>query len=289
MTRLAEIRNWYAEELQFIMNIDSQEVVKAFATVPREKFLGPGPWEIRSPYVGGKYWKTEDANPARLYHNVLVAIDSERHLNNGMPSLWAYLFDKLEVVKGERIVHIGTGTGYYTAILAELTGENGAVIGIEVDPDLANRSRSNVQDCTNVSVVCANGGEYDFGKSDIVIVNAGVTHPVRNWVESLNEGGRLLIPLTGSSGSGGFLKVAREDNKFTAKFLSSVGIIHCVGSRDEGAAQELDSAFEIGYGIVANTVKSLRYDEHPQVDGCWWHRQEFCLSTESAGSETNSE
>ncbi len=92
-----------------------------------------------------------------------------------------------------------------------------------------------------------------------------------------------------SSGSGGILKVTREDDGFTAKFLSAVGFIHCVGLRDEGAAQELDAAFEIGYAAVADTVKSLRYDEHPQADSCWLHRADFCLSTESVGSETTPE
>jgi protein-L-isoaspartate(D-aspartate) O-methyltransferase len=43
------VRQWFAEELRFVSNVRSPAVVKAFATVPRERFVGPGPWRVRSP------------------------------------------------------------------------------------------------------------------------------------------------------------------------------------------------------------------------------------------------
>lgn len=279
MSDLAEVRSWYAEELRSVAAIKSRNVVEAFATVPRERFLGPGPWELRSPYGSKDYWRTEDANAARLYHNVLVAIDSERHLNNGLPSLWAFLFDNVGVKEGERVVHIGAGTGYYSAILAELVGKNGTVVCIEIDSELARRADSNLSGYKNVAAVCADGSAYDFGQTDIIVVSAGATHPLRTWVEKLNGGGRLLVPLTGSSGNGGFLKITREDKVLAANFVSPVGFIPCAGARDEGTAQQLDAAFEIGYAKVAGTVRSLRYDDHPRLGSCWLHRPDFCLST----------
>jgi protein-L-isoaspartate(D-aspartate) O-methyltransferase len=60
-------------------------------------------------------------------HDVLVAIDETRRLNNGQPSLWARLYDQLNLAPGEHAVHIGGGAGYYTAILAEIIDGRGKV------------------------------------------------------------------------------------------------------------------------------------------------------------------
>jgi len=76
------------------------------------------------------------AIPRHLYHDVLIAIDEER-LNNGQPTLWARMYDSLGPSNGAHVVHVGTGTGYYSAILAEIVGRSGRVTAIEIDPALA--------------------------------------------------------------------------------------------------------------------------------------------------------
>jgi protein-L-isoaspartate(D-aspartate) O-methyltransferase len=134
---IEEARQWYAEELRFTAKVSSRAVIDAFATVPRERFLGPGPWRILSPMAMSQYWTTEDADPRHLYHDVLVAIDEGQRLNNGQPSLWARIYDRLGLSHGAHIVHVGAGTGYYTAILAQIVGRTGWVTAIEVDPALA--------------------------------------------------------------------------------------------------------------------------------------------------------
>jgi protein-L-isoaspartate(D-aspartate) O-methyltransferase len=84
MADLQALREYYAEELRAVANLQSEALVRAFAKVPREHFLGPGPWQVKSPGFEG-YWTTKDADPKQLYHNVLVAIDPSRQLNNGQP------------------------------------------------------------------------------------------------------------------------------------------------------------------------------------------------------------
>ena len=111
---IEEARQRYAEELRFTAKLRSRAVVEAFATVPRERFFGPGPWRVVSPMAMPEYWTTEDADPRHLYHDVLIAIDETRKLNNGQPSLWAFLYDQLGLVAGQHIVHVGIGTGYYS-------------------------------------------------------------------------------------------------------------------------------------------------------------------------------
>jgi hypothetical protein len=110
---VATARRWFAEELRYTAGVRSPAVVLAFATVPRERFAGPGPWRVLSPMSLGAYWTPDAADPRHLYHDVLVAIDEERRLNKGQPSLWAALYYRLRLVAGMHVVHVGAGTGYY--------------------------------------------------------------------------------------------------------------------------------------------------------------------------------
>src|SRR4030095_1404898 len=77
MTALAEQRRFFAEEIEALCGLRSTALVEAFATTPRETFLPPGPWIIRSEtdYLAGMPRRTPDADPRRVYHNVAIAID----------------------------------------------------------------------------------------------------------------------------------------------------------------------------------------------------------------------
>lgn len=90
-------RRAYAEDLARRGPIThTPALTAAFATVPRERFLGAGPWRIIAPRrAGNEVFTTPDADPAQLYRDVLVTIDAARGINNGQPSLWARAFDRL--------------------------------------------------------------------------------------------------------------------------------------------------------------------------------------------------
>lgn len=277
---LNDIRRYFAEEIRAVANIRSDALVDAFAKVPREHFLGPGPWQIVSD-GSESYRATEDADPRHLYHNILVAIDPGRHLNNGQPSYLAFCIDSLDLNEGDRVLHVGCGVGYYTAIMAEVVGSSGHVTGVEIDADLASRARENLAYLGQVKVAQGDGGKYDHGPCDAIFVNAGVTHPSAVWLDSLLPGGRLIIYLTvafddSNTGRGFMLKVEREERGYTARFLSSVCVFHCEGSRDEEANHRLREAFMRG---VWGSVQSLRRDAHELSDACWLHGDGFCLST----------
>jgi protein-L-isoaspartate(D-aspartate) O-methyltransferase len=290
---LDEIRQYYAEEIRAVTNIQTEALVTAFAKVSREHFLGPGPWQIANPDSWqamtpnaslkgrGTYHTTPSDDPKHLYHNVVVAIDAERKLNNGQPGSLASWIDTLELQTGNRVLHVGCGVGYYTAIIAEVIGEGGHVTGVEIDPDLAERARRNLAYLNHVEVVGGDGREFAPDPADAIFINAGATQPQAVWLDSLKPGGRLILPLTvgrdeTSSGMGFMLKVNREETGYAARFISPVAIFPCIGSRDVEANQRLREAMSKG---TWGTVESLRREPHEASETCWLHGEDFCLST----------
>jgi protein-L-isoaspartate(D-aspartate) O-methyltransferase len=273
-------RQWYAGELRSVADLQSERLVKAFATVPREDFLGPGPWHIiGEQQLVWEYVRTSDADPRHLYHNVLVAIDAGRGLNNGAPALLAALIDQLSLREGETAYHVGCGTGYYSAIMAEVVGKGGRVIALEIDETLARRARSNLEAYPNVEVVNADGFAHNPGYVDAILVNAGVTHLSQVWLKELKPKGRLVVPLTTTNGRGTILKAIQNKPNWDARLLSHLGIYHCVGGRSGSAEHLLTEAFTKG---GAEEVRLLRLDEHEGNRDCWLHGSGFCLSRRSA-------
>ena len=240
---VAAMRRWYAEDLRLRAPVRrNMSVVDAYSTVPRERFLGPGPWLIRPDTRPDDTFATPDSEPHWLYHDVLVAIDLERKLNNGMPSFWAHNLDHLDLRPGERVLQIGAGTGYYSAILAEIVGPAGSVVAVEYDADLAARAKANLAGWPQVEVVAGDGRAHDPGPVDAVVVFAGSTHPAALWLDRLNEGGRLMMPLTGANWWGFILRAERQGEIFAARSIGGVGIFPCVGGRDDAAGERLQKA-----------------------------------------------
>lgn len=288
---LEEIRLFFAEEIRVVANLQTNALVTAFSKVPREQFLGPGPWQIPimdtcGAAIGGasleaKYRSTVDADPRHLYHNVAIAIDPSRNLNNGQPGSLASWIDALELKEGDYAVHIGCGVGYYTAIIAEVVGPNGRVTGIEIDHDLALRARNNVAHLGQVEVLEANGSDYNPPLADAVFVNAGATQLRPAWLQALRPGGRLIFPLTIGAdpslhGTGFMIRVKNEGAGFAVRFVSTVMIFPCIGSRDEESNQRLLQAVQRG---TWGSVQSVRVDSHDASDTCWLHSDGACLST----------
>jgi protein-L-isoaspartate(D-aspartate) O-methyltransferase len=103
MMMLDDCRRFYADEVRLSANILSPALVEAFAHVPREKYLGPPPWQIgsaeqRALSLAGlgslTYTATED--PRDVYHNVVIALDAARDINNGQPGALARWIDAHE-------------------------------------------------------------------------------------------------------------------------------------------------------------------------------------------------
>jgi len=274
---IESVRRFYAEELFRIDRISSPAVLAAFATVPRERFVGPGPWIVQS---HGEAWVTEDADPRHVYRDALIVLDAAKHLNNGQPSLWAYHFALLGVRPGDRVLHLGCGTGYYTAILAELAGPNGAVTAIEIDLGLATRARAALELWPQVTVIHGDGARGPFEPADVIVVSAGATHPLAAWLAAVKPQGKLLFPLTSTRGPGTMAHLVRvSDEWFRAALVSTAFFVDFEGARDPAASSDLKKALKRDQGAG---VRSLRCDVHDKDETCWLHGEGWCWSRREA-------
>jgi protein-L-isoaspartate(D-aspartate) O-methyltransferase len=274
--RIVERRQAYAAEITRRAGVSDPRIEAAFAAVPREDFAGPPPWRIGS---GGLFGLSSSHDPARLYDDVLVAIDAERGINNGQPSLHAQSIAALGLKEGETVAQIGAGAGYYTAILAELVGPRGRVIAYEIEPDIAARAAANLARYPQVEVRARSGVE-DLPLANAIYVNAAASHPLRAWLHALKPGGRLVFPLQAARSSGAMLLVARPErgDVWPARFLSGVVFIACEGAQDAAMARKLDEAFRRD---GSERVRSLRLGGEPSRSD-WLRGDGWALSTEPA-------
>ena len=272
-------RAFFAQLITGAAGVRNSRLTKAFATVPRERFLGTGPWKVSS---GHGYIETPSDDPAFLYQDVVVALDEERRINNGQPTLHAVCLAALHVVEGETLVHVGAGTGYYTAVLADLVGPAGRVFAYEIDPALSARACKNLAGMPSVTLLPHSGAEGRLPACDALYVSAGATAPLDIWLDALRPAGRLLFPLTpdghgSASGAGGMLLVTRVQDRYAARFICPVMIIECAGGRNHEMAKKLAHAFRRG---DAEKVRSLRRGTSPD-ETAWCAGDGWWLSTAS--------
>ena len=285
MTELQARRRFYAEEIEAVANLTSTAVVEALATVARERFLPPGPWTIRgeADFLSAAR-QTADADPRHVYHNIAIAIDPARMLFNGAPSVLAMAIDALQIEPGARVLHLGTGLGYYTALMADCTGPSGRVLGLEVDADLAGATTRNLAEYPWTEVRVGDGSEALGESFDAILINAGVTHPLSEWFDALEPRGRLIVPLTatmgpGPIGKGPFVLMTGtgDPERLAARIAGFVAIYSAVGIRDEAANAALGKALTRS---PLAPIKTVRRDAHDAGPGCWLHTPGFCLSRE---------
>jgi protein-L-isoaspartate(D-aspartate) O-methyltransferase len=231
MTRratLEETRRRYADEILRLAGVENARIADVFATVPREEFLPPGPWTLIS---GGTATPTPDADPVHLYENVLVALDREQGINNGEPALHAAWLDSVDPKPGETAVHVGTGAGYYTAMLARLVSPGGRVEGYEIHEGLAADAARNLAPCTIVTVHTGSALARPLPPADVIYVNAGVASPDPEWLRALKPGGRLIFPWQSLSNWGQAMLVTRRSSGWAVRPGMRVGFINCVGQK----------------------------------------------------------
>lgn len=296
MIDLSVRRRLFAEEIEAVANLRTPALIDALASVPRERFLRAGPWYVRAESdFGGPPRTTPDADPRHVYHNYAIGIDPPRQLFNGAPALIAMSIDALALKPGDRVLHLGAGLGYYSALIAHAVGASGRLVAIEVDEGLALEARENLRAMPWVDVRHGDGTGALGENFDAILINAGVTHPQDTWLDALSADGRMVLPLTvtspamGTISKGLMTRVSRPAapagseapadaaDAFDMRVMTLVAIYAGIGLRDEAINQQLGAALMRG---PFPPLKRLRRDAHDASSACWVHAPGCCFSLE---------
>jgi protein-L-isoaspartate(D-aspartate) O-methyltransferase len=187
--------------------VRDERVLEALRTVPRHEFV------------------PEDQRPF-AYEDRALPIGYRQTISQ--PFVVAAMSDALELEGGERVLEVGTGSGYQAAILARLVGE---VYTIEIVPELAERAARDLARLGFGNVHVRHGDGYrgwpEHAPFDAVIVTAAPDHVPQPLLDQLVVGGRLVIPvgrwgqelvvLTKEEGG------VRREELFPVRFVPMVG------------------------------------------------------------------
>ncbi len=283
MTAPASLRQAYAQRMLALAGVDNPALQRAFATVAREDFLPPPPWTVFDPLLGSR--RLAAADLASLYEDVLVALDASAGLNNGSPSLHALMLHHLAPKPGERVLQVGAGGGYYTAILAELVGTAGQVTALEISPRLAARARAALRPWPQVELIEGDGAFWPRQTVECLYVNAAVADLPPPWWDHLALGGRLVLPLGACPhagwpgyppGHGAVLACTRAGGGMAVRHLTGCAFVCAEGplGGSETVRAALAAAFAQG-GI--ERVHSLLRPPPTDRHRCWFATPNWAL------------
>jgi protein-L-isoaspartate(D-aspartate) O-methyltransferase len=148
------------------------------------------------------------------------------------PYIVALMTESLQVEAGEKVLEIGTGSGYQAAVLAEMDLE---VYTVEIIPELAERASQVLQELgyTNVEVLAADGylGWEEHAPYDAIIVTAAPDHLPQPLASQLKEGGRLVIPIGPIGAVQTLWLFEKIDGELEASNLGAVRFVPLTGER----------------------------------------------------------
>lgn len=192
--------------------LKTPEVVRAFSKLDRVNFIPPE-----------KRGEASEDRPIFIGYGQTIS----------QPTTVAFMMELLKIEPGQKILDVGSGSGWTTALLAELTGDQGQVYATEIVPQLKEFGQKNVTKAgfQNVKFYASNGsiGLADEAPFDRIICSASapdIPRPLKNQLAE--EGGRLVIPV-GEITSSIFLIRRLRKKTFTTKEYPGFLFVPLVG------------------------------------------------------------
>lgn len=167
------IKFWKNEKI-----VKNEKVLEAFKAVPREEFI-----------LGGYEHDAYGDYPLPIHAGQTIS----------QPTTVMIMTDALDIKKGQKVLEIGTGSGYQAAILSKLVGEKGKVITTEIIKELADFSKNNIKKLkiNNIKILHSDGSE-GYAKEapyDRIIVTAACPKIPQPLIDQLKEGGIIVAPV----------------------------------------------------------------------------------------------
>lgn len=227
----AQLRQQLVASLRQAGALQTPALEQAFLRMPREPFV-PCFYE-QEMAAHSTDWKLVCADDldregylTAVYRNLsLVTKLDERHWpvsSSSQPAVMAKMLEALDAQPGQRVLEIGTGSGYNAALLATLTGEGSQVVTIERDAELAATAGEALERVLGpgVTVIVGDGvaGWSPGAPYDRIIATASAPTLPMAWVEQLRPNGKLVMDLQGSLASG-FLVVEKTATEVSGHFL----------------------------------------------------------------------
>ncbi|GAB3116727.1 ATP-grasp peptide maturase system methyltransferase [Streptomyces calidiresistens] len=255
----ARLRGKLADELRQRGDLRSPEWREAVLRVPRHVFVpaffqrtdGPGPttW---TPRVGESPKEKSSSHLEAVYSNttLVTRLDGDRRpedvegpvtgtptSSSTLPGLVVRMVEDSGVHPGDRVLEIGTGTGYSTALLCERCGDE-AVTSVEYDARSARSARDALATTgRHPNLVVGDGllGRPEGAPYDRLIATCSVRHVPAPWLEQVRSGGTLLVPLSGWLPAHGLVRLTRGRNAGEANGEFLPGCVSFMGAAGHAA------------------------------------------------------
>lgn len=183
-------------------SVASSTVESALMTVPRHGYV-----DATSP---------DDAY-AETAIMVKDAPDGTVISSASQPAIVAAMLELSDLEPGHRVLEVGTGTGYNAALLATIVGQEGRVVSVELEADLAEAARERLQNhgLRQVEVVVGDGalGHSEGSPYDRIVVTTGAPEVAKAWRDQLHDGGRLVVPVVNKEGIGTIRCLVKQDGQ----------------------------------------------------------------------------
>jgi len=206
---------WHEEREQMVANtieargVDDGTVLRAMRSVPRHLFV---PEEYRELSYADR--------PLPIGYGQTIS----------QPYIVAWMTELLDLCEGDRVLEIGTGSGYQAAVLAALGYVE--VYSIEIVPELADRAESLLDELA-YDVTCKQGDGYygweEHAPYDAIIVTAAPDHLPQPLVEQLVEGGRIVVPIGPPGGYQSLWRFRKIEGEVQARNLGGVRFVPLTG------------------------------------------------------------
>lgn len=253
-TRLATAQTRHFDQLRDIMvsahieaeGITNKAVLKAMRTVPRHEFV-------------------PSAQKARAYEDLALPIGHQQTISP--PYIVAYMTNELDPQPEDRVLEIGTGSGYQASILSQIVKD---VYTIEIVSPLSKSAEKRIGELGYTNVHCLDGDGFkgwpEHAPFDKIIVTCSPESIPQPLIDQLKDGGRMIIPV-GERYQQSFHLLVKEDGKLKDERLASTLFVPMTGESEERRRVQPDP----NRPQIVNGSFELDENEDGKPDG--WHYQ----------------